>query len=196
MNLRRQLRVHLHHLLELLSFALLLGTIYAWLILLSIINRRVAGDEPLQKLVRLHLGWIDRWPPLLQAALPALITAAIWGFSHSSLVRLGIVPVPSSQAQVWQEALLLGVSSWLVWKPLVLLLCVLYVIQSYVYLGEAPFWRFINTSGTNLLGPLRRLPIAIGKLDLAPLVVMALVFGIGHWAARWLPKLFQQLPLP
>ena len=177
-----------------LSFMLVLGCLYAWLLLISIINRKVPNDEPLQKLVRLHLGWIEHWPPAVKVLLPLLIAALAWGLGSPALVRMGIVPPPSSPTHTWQQALVLGVTSFLTWKSLVLLLCVLYMINSYVYLGKSRFWQYVNTTGSNLLRPLRRLPVRIGKLDFSPLLAMGLVLVVAHWAGYFLPRIFQRLP--
>src|SRR5438128_2269492 len=43
------------------SFFLMLGTIYSWLLLLSVLNRSVPDSDFFQKLVRLHLGRVERW---------------------------------------------------------------------------------------------------------------------------------------
>ena len=51
----------------------------------------------------------------------------------------------------------------------------LYVLNSYVYLGDFPFLNYVNTTTRGLLRPLRWLPLRIGRVDLAPLAGMALV---------------------
>jgi uncharacterized protein YggT (Ycf19 family) len=176
-----------------LSFSWVLAFLYAWLLLISAINRKVPNDEPMQRLVRLHLGWVERWPTAVKLLLPTAVTAAFWGFGSPALVRLGIVPAPVSAPHLWLQALFLGVTSILIWKILVLVLCLLYFINSYVYLGEAHFWRFVNTTGANLLRPLRRLPVCIGKVDLSPVLGIGLVIVVAQCSAKWLPGLFQRL---
>jgi uncharacterized protein YggT (Ycf19 family) len=178
-----------------LSFALVLGGLYAWLLFLSVLNRKIPSDEPMQRLVRVHLGWIERCPAPAKLFLPALTTMLAWGLGSPELVRLGLVPAPLSKGHLWEQALLFGVTSFLVWKLLLIILCALYLLNSYVYFGSAPWWRFINFTGANLLAPLRRLPLSIGKVDLAPVLGILLVLGAAHWAASWLPRLFQRLPL-
>jgi uncharacterized protein YggT (Ycf19 family) len=74
-------------------------------------------------------------------------------------------------------------------------ICVLYLVNSYVYLGNSYFWTFINLTGSNLLRPFRALPLRVGKVDLAPLLLIVLVLALSHWAALWLPAIFQRLPL-
>jgi uncharacterized protein YggT (Ycf19 family) len=122
-----------------------------------------------------------------------IVTAVVWGLAHPGLVQLGIVPPAVSNGRLWQQALLLGVTSYCVWKWLLLALCILFLVNSYVYMGRSHFWTYVNTTGANLLRPLRRFPICIGKLDLSPVVGIGLVFGISHGARLWLPRLFQHL---
>src|ERR1043165_8015097 len=49
-------------LFSVLSFGLILTGLYAWLLLICVINRRVPRDEPVHRMVRRQLGWIDHWP--------------------------------------------------------------------------------------------------------------------------------------
>jgi uncharacterized protein YggT (Ycf19 family) len=178
-----------------LSFGLVVAGLYAWLLLLSIVNRRLPNGEPGQRLVRWHLGWVESWPAWLKFLLPMGLTMLIWGLANPALVRLGIVPAPVSRSHLWQQALLLGVNSFLSWEALVVAICVLYLVNSYVYLGNSYFWAYVNLTGANLLAPLRRLGLCIGKVDVSPVLAIALILTLAHWASRRLPALFQSLPL-
>jgi uncharacterized protein YggT (Ycf19 family) len=177
-----------------LSFGLVLAGLYDWLLLISIVNRKVSNDEPAQKLVRWHLRWVERWPVWLKFMLPMILTTLLWGLANPGLVQLGMVPAPLSRSHLWQQALLLGLNSFLIWKLLIVAICVLYLVNSYVYLGNSYFWTYLNIMGSNLLRPLRRLPVCIGKVDLAPVLAIVLVLSLAYWAARWLPAVFQRLP--
>jgi uncharacterized protein YggT (Ycf19 family) len=177
-----------------LSFALVLALLYAWLLLISIINRDLPTDEPVQKLVRWHLGWVESWPFWLKLLLPLILTALIWGLANASLVRLGMVPAPLSRLHLWQQALLLGLNSLLGWKWLLVAICALYLVNNYVYLGNSYFWTYVNLTGANLLVPVRRLPLRIGKADFSPVLAMAVVLALADWTTRWLSAIFQRLP--
>jgi uncharacterized protein YggT (Ycf19 family) len=177
-----------------LSFAVVLGGFYAWLLLVSFVNRNVSSEEPFQRLVRLHLGPIERWPAFLKLLLPMILATLLWGLASPGLVELGVVPHPLSTWHRWQQAVLLGVTSLLLWKFLVLALCFLYLLNSYIYLGKSSFWSFVQTTGSNLLWPLRRFPVCIGKLDLSPVAGIALVLLLARWGADWLPGMYQRLP--
>ena len=182
-------------LFSILSFVLASGWFYSWLILLSVINRNVSNEEPLHRLVRLHLGWVEGCPVTAKLLLPLALAMLLWGFCSPSLVRLGMLPPPSSALHLWEQAFLIGLATVLVWKVLVLVLCLLYLINNYVYLGKSYFWSYVNTTGLNLLAPLRRLPMRIGKVDLSPFFAIAIVAAAARWAGLWLPKLFQRLPI-
>lgn len=182
-------------LFSILSFGHILCAFYAWLLLISVINRDLPSDEPIQRQVQLQLGVVERWPIPVKLLLPAAGATLAWGFVSPGLVSLGILPIPKSTIQLWEQALLLGVTSVVVWKFLLLGICLLYLMNSYVYLGSSAFWPYINSTGANLLQPLRRFPICFGKVDLSPAVGIVLVLLITRWASRWLPWLFQRLPL-
>src|ERR1019366_4714681 len=110
-----------------LSFALVLAGLYGWVLLISIVNRKVPNDEPAQKLVRWHLRWVERWPVWLKFMIPMILTTLLWGLANPGLVELGIVPAPLSRSHLWQQALLLGLNSFLIWKLLIVAVCVLYL---------------------------------------------------------------------
>jgi uncharacterized protein YggT (Ycf19 family) len=181
-------------LFSLLSFACALAIFYAWLLLLSLLNGAVPKEEPMQRLLRLQLGKIEHLPASIKLLLPLLLSTLAWGLGSPGLVRMGIVPPPLSAGHLWQQALLLGASSYLVWKFALLVLCLLYLVNSYIYLGKSYFWQCVDVTGSNLLHPLRRLPVCFGKLDLSPILGIGLVLLLAHWAAIGLPRLFERLP--
>lgn len=178
-----------------LSFGLLLATFYSWLLLISAVNRKVADTEPLQKLVRLHLGWLERCPASIKLVLPMISAVLVWCLLSHGLVRLGIIPSPVSRSHLWQQAAILGLASVLVWKILLLVLLLLYVLNSYVYLGNSAFLNFVSTTARNSLGVLAWLPLRAGRIDLTPAAGIAFVMLAAWSGAYWLPKLYQKLPL-
>lgn len=178
-----------------LSFALVLGALYTWLLLLSVVNQRVPDDNRYQRLVRMQLGWVEHLPPWAKLLLPLVVVGLVWALGSPGLVRLGIVPKRAPGWHTWEEGLFLGLTSYLTLEPFILGVCLLYLANSYVYLGNAPFWHFVNATGGNLLSPLRHLPLQIGKVDLSPLAMIAIVVILSRWIGWWLPKLFQRLPL-
>lgn len=176
------------------SFGFLLAGFYGWLLLISGANHKVTDSDPFQKLLRFHLAWLEPCPTVLKCFLPTLIAALLWVFLNPSMVRLGIIPAPVSTNLLWQQAALLGITAVLVWKFLLLGSLLLHLLNTYVYLGNAPFWHFVNLTARNLLRPIAWLPLRIGRVDLSPVVGIAAVLFIETLGRHWLPRLYQRLP--
>jgi uncharacterized protein YggT (Ycf19 family) len=70
----------------------------------------------------------------------------------------------------------------------------LYLLSSYIYFGNQPFWNFVSLTGRNMVRPLSWLPLQIGKIDLAPLLAIALVFVASEFAQRGLTMLYGRVP--
>jgi len=174
------------------SFGLTLGVFYLWLLLLSIL----AGPEPLpfHRLVRMQLGRIDRWPRGVKLLLPLAITAAFWLAAGWLLTWLQIIPPPVSAAHRIEAALIVGLNSYLVWKYVIGALLTLHLLNSYIYFGKHPFWSYVHAEARTLLSPLRAVPLQVGRVDFAPVVVLALVFLAAELAGRGLFFLYGRLP--
>jgi uncharacterized protein YggT (Ycf19 family) len=188
-------RFHLMFLYSVVSFSFILASFYSWLLLISAVNRKVTDTDPVQKLVRLHLGWFERCPASLKLCLPMIISILLWSLLTPVLTRLGICPVPISNPHRWQQALVLGAGSLLVWQFLLLGILLLHLLNSYVYLGYPTFFHFVNTTARNLLRPIGWLPLRISKLDFSPILGIALILVANELGCFWLPRLFQRLPL-
>jgi uncharacterized protein YggT (Ycf19 family) len=92
---------------------------------------------------------------------------------------------PSSTSwHLFEQGLLLGARLYLTLKYLLPPFLLLHLIASYVYLGTSPFWDFISLTATNLLQPLRRLPLRCGRLDLAPVVGVIFIYLLLHMVPR------------
>lgn len=177
------------------SFLLALALFYLWLLLLSVVNRRMPDADPIQRQVRLHLGWVGRWPGFLRLLGPWVLAAALWCLANPWLAALSLVERPASTPGLCQQALVVGAVCFLTWKYLLLAILFIHFVNSYVYLGPGALWGYASDTARNLLGPLRALPLRLGKLDLAPLVGLALVFWGFAWAERGLRLLYDCLPL-
>ena len=55
---------------------------------------------------------------------------------------------------------------------------ILYLLNSFVYFGEQILWKNVEASGKRLLTPLSYLPLVVGKVDLAPFLALALMYGL------------------
>jgi uncharacterized protein YggT (Ycf19 family) len=174
---------------SIVSFAGTLGVFYLWLLFVAIVNRRVSDDEPFLKLARLHLGRVARWPLGLQCFLPLAIMAALWLALHPLLVRWEILTPSRSPAQLLTQALIMGVGSYLPLRFCAAFFLLLHLLNSYIYLGKHPLWGLVNTTARNLLAPLRRLPLRVGKVDFSPVLAIALVFALAEIVRYWLPRI-------
>jgi uncharacterized protein YggT (Ycf19 family) len=189
------LRISLY---SVLSFGLALGVVYLWLLLLSIL----AGPDPIHRLVRVQLGAVDRWPRWVKGLLPLLLTAAFWWLATwlfasldvSTYSRTHFIPRPNSAAQRLESALIVGVGSYLVWKFVIGLLLILYLLNTYLYFGDHPFWDYVNATARTLLHPLRRIPLRVFKVDFTPVVGLAITFFAAEQMQKWLGWLYGKLP--
>ena len=178
-----------------LSFVVTLGLFYLWLLLLSLVNSRPIEPDPVQRLVRLQLGRVDRWPWPVKSLLPLLVTVSLWYLLSLLLSRLSIMPPAISKTYRLEQAIVIGLGSYLSWKYLIGGLLALHLVNSYVYLGNQPFWSFVALTGRNLLIPLRRAHLRLGKVDFAPLAGIALVFLAAELAEHGLSWLYAHLPV-
>jgi uncharacterized protein YggT (Ycf19 family) len=179
-------------LFSLLSFLRMVLVFYSWLLALAIINRNVAEPDPLQKVLRLHLGPIGRWPWQLQLLLPPLVVVAIWLALQPLLVHLEVLAHARSATRLIEQGFVIGLCLFLTLKYLLPVFLLLHLFASYVYFGGNPLWEFIATTARNMLAPLQRLPCRLVKVDFAPVIGAALILFLLHV----LPTiLFRRLPL-
>jgi uncharacterized protein YggT (Ycf19 family) len=170
------------------SFGATLGFFYLCLLLLSSVNAPVSDADPAQRLVRLHLGRLERWPGAVKMLLPLAVTVALWCALNPLLIWVDMVPRVSTWRMLAQGAVI-GLAVYFTLRFLVLGFLALYVVNSYVYLGDFPFLNFVNTTSRGLLRPIRWLPLRIGRVDLAPLAAMALVALAAELGRRGLEQL-------
>jgi uncharacterized protein YggT (Ycf19 family) len=182
-------------LFSVLSFGITLIIFYLWLLFFSIVNGRTEEADPLQKLVRLHLGWVERWPWPLKLLLPLLFVSGVWYAFNPLLARWEIIPVVKSAMYRLEQAAAVGLGVYLAWKYLIVGLLLLYLLGSYIYFGNHIFWNFLTVTGRNMLAPLRFLPLRIGKIDFAPLFALAAVLVASRFAEQGLTLLYRRLLL-
>jgi hypothetical protein len=178
-----------------LSFVVTLAVFYVWLLLISLANDRVADPDPLQKLMRLHLGRVDRWLWPVKLALPLFVAAILWLLVNVPLSRSNIIPADHSLRLRVEQGIVIGLGAYLTWKFVIGVLFALYIVGSYVYLGNHPVWAFANNTARNLMRPFRWLPLRLGKIDFLPFAIMAFAFAAAEFGGRGLTLLYQRLPL-
>jgi uncharacterized protein YggT (Ycf19 family) len=163
-----------------LSFARILLVCYFWLLALVVINRRGAEQDPVQKMIRLHLGPVARWPWLLQLLLPFLLITGLWVALHPLLVRLEITGPVGSITHLAEQGILIGLTPYLTLQYVLPVFLLLHLVASYVYLGSSPLWDFVGHTARNLLAPFRWLPLRLGSFDFSPLAGVIVIFLVLH----------------
>lgn len=176
-----------------LSFLVALGVFYSWLLLVLVVNRRLPESDPVHRLVRQQVGRVARWPWWIQLLLPAAVAALGWRALCGPLARMGLLAAAPAGA-LWQQSLVVGAASYLTWKLVVIGLLAAFALDSYVYFGRAPFWNYASATGGRLLAPLRRLPLRIGRADLAPALAGVVVWLAAGYAVRGLGRLYEHPP--
>lgn len=178
-------------LFSILSFGVLLAIFYLWLLLFSILK----GPEPFQRVVRIQLGFVDGWARATKLLLPFFAVAILWWPASWLFGWLDIFPEPISAAHRIEEAVVIGLGSYLLWKFLIIALLILYLLNSYIYFGKHPFWNYVEVTAQKLLQPLKMIPLRIGKVDFAPIVGIVLYFFLAQLFGLLLAKLYARLPL-
>jgi uncharacterized protein YggT (Ycf19 family) len=181
-------------LFSLFSFGVTLGFFYLCLLLLSWVHAQTTDTEPAQRLVRAHLGSLDRWPAAMKLLLPLLFTALVWCLLYPLLVKLRIMPatVDSPWVVVAQGAVI-GLAAYLVLKFFLVAVFTLHLLNSYVYLGEFPLWNFVNITARDLLRPMKWIPLQAGKIDFAPVVAIVVVLLSAQLSQQALAQLYRKL---
>jgi len=180
-------------LFSVLSFGVALGIFYLWLLFLSCVNAQVPDADPVQRLVRVWLGRLERWPGAIKLLLPLAVAALAWCLLHPLLARLNMAPA-NTPGRLLAQGAVIGLAGYLTLKCLIIALLILYLFNSYVYLGEFALWNFVDATTRRLLRPLQRLPLRVGKIDFAPVLSIILVLLAAGYAQRGLACLYQKLP--
>ena len=127
----------------------------------------------MHRLVKIPLGRVDGWPRWAKIILPFVVTAILWWLASWLLGRLQIIP-PAPPACRFQQSLIIGGGSCLLWKFPLGAILLLHLLNSYIYFGQHPFWKYVNATAQTILQPLRKIPLRVGKVDFAPVVGLAL----------------------
>ncbi len=163
-----------------LSLLRVVVVFFSWVIVLLVLNRRLAEADPIHKLLKAQIGALGRCPAYVQLLLPPLFVVLAWAGLHPLLAKLGLVVPAKSIGHACEQGLLIAAAMFFSLKYLVGTVLFLYLLSSYVYLGSNPLWDFLAATSATLLAPLRWLPLRTGKLDLAPLAGIVLVFLLLH----------------
>jgi uncharacterized protein YggT (Ycf19 family) len=181
------------------SFGLAFGTLYLCLLPLSLL----AGPEPINRLVKIPLGSVDDWPRWAKIILPLIVTAIFWWLASWLFCWLKIMPPPVAAAQRFEQAIVIGLDSYLMWRFPLGVLLLLHLLSSYIYFGKQPFWKYVNETAQTLLQPLQKIPLRLGRMDFAPLAGIIIIFCLANFVQNGmktlhipgLTELYEKLPL-
>ena len=171
-----------------LSFARWLVALYFCLALLSAVRPDAEGSGNWREFLKAQFGWLGGWHPAFHClAAFALAVGVHLGESHW-MHSVGVIAEPAQSLHHLPTLLALDLRAAVY---LAMALLALYLLNSYVYFGEANFWTNVDASGKRLLSPLRAVPLVVGKLDLAPFLAFSAAYGLSfllqhHQLAAWL----------
>ncbi|HEV8543962.1 MAG TPA: hypothetical protein VGR78_16345 [Verrucomicrobiae bacterium] len=165
-----------------ISFGIAFGLYYSCLLLLSAINRAMPDDNPVQRFIRVQLGWLEKIPWWLKVALPMLVTGFAWIALVPLVVHLELLPPLQNYDYSWGQAAALSLTILLVWKWLLLALFLFHLLNLYVYLGKYPLWDYISITARKLLWPVSF--FAVGRIDLSPVIGIGLVFFVAELGVK------------
>jgi uncharacterized protein YggT (Ycf19 family) len=173
------------------SFGLTLGIFYLCLLPLSLLR----GPDPIHRLVKIPLGRVDDWPRWAKILLPFLAASVLWWLASWLFVWLQVLQPPVAAAQRFEQSIVIGLGSYLVWKFPLGAILLLHLLNSYVYFGKHPFWKYVNATAQVILQPLGKIPLRLGRVDFAPVAAIILVFLAAEGAGKGLTWLYGRLPL-
>lgn len=180
-------------LFSVLSFGLWLSWLYLTLLLLCLLHRPPPPADPVQNVIQAHLRWIQRWPGWILVLLPGILGTLAAAAIFASLPQLGLAPALGSSRELWSKSGLLGIAAYLPWRNVIAALLVLHLVTTHVYLGSAPVLSSFAHATRKLLHPIRRWNLRLGRMDLSPVLLLALVFLAGEALSVFLVRWYSNL---
>jgi hypothetical protein len=171
--------------------------LHAWIIahvailLIILLNRKSPEAGSFQVLFNAQWGRLARWPASILVLLLPLVGTALWMVTQPLFLWLELTsPAPPDiTPSPLQQGAAFGLSLFLLWESVALGLLIIHTINTYVYVGNLGLWNCLACAGRNLC---RRFPLRIGRIDLAPLAVAALIIALAYAASHGITLLFHQ----
>ncbi len=168
-----------------ISFARFFILFYLVLIFIAILK----GPQPIAGLIRIPLGRVYDWPLWALLVTPFLLASVAWGLGGWLIDELP-PRIHTSGAIQFQGALVMGLCAYLTWKIPACIILTLHILNTYIYFGRHPFWNFISSLARRLLLPLQAAPLRVGRVDFAPLALMAILLLLFQAASQVLAWLY------
>jgi len=171
-------------LFSILSFLRVLVLAFCWLLAVWVINRNTTPLDPVSSLIRQQLSPVAGWPIPVQLALPLVFVATVWPGLHVLLFQVGVANPSPPTGRLILQGLLMGLGTYLSLRYLIPALLFADLLARYIYFGRSPVWDFLGVTAGNILAPLRRLSLRVGRMDFAPLIGIVLTLLLLHWLPR------------
>jgi hypothetical protein len=162
-----------------LTFLKAFAYYYAWLLLLSAVNRKLTDEDLMQRFIRGQLGWLEKLPWWFKLLLPSIVTAIAWAGLVQLLITLDLIPGDVAGRNIRGQAGAFALAALLAWKWLLIGLFLVHLLNIYLYIGTHPIWGYIGATSRKLLLPFFFL--RFGRLDLSPLAGAIAVFALARW---------------
>ncbi len=168
-----------------LQLAFSIASFVQWLVPFGFCLVLVLAIQPATSEARLwnqrlaaQFGWLHRLPVWLLALLIlALAVAAQWGLAWW-FRRLDVLPAPTSDAKLVRIGCATALTGLRPVAWLAMAVLGLHLLSTYIYFGGFAFWKNIEVAGTQLLRPLRWLPLRWNRIDFAPAAGLLLAYGL------------------
>ena len=162
---------------SILSFARWLSALYFCLALLITIIPEENSAKMWRSFLRCQFGWLGGLPAIALWVTALLLSASL----HIIEIEwMTLIEARSENSHQYGYLPLLIILDFRAATYLTMGIVSLYIINSYVYIGEKKFWKNVDDYGKQLLAPVRRIPLVVGKADLAPFLVMAIAYGLSY----------------
>lgn len=176
------------------SFVIFLYGYYVLVFGLSITCRQRTRVNSIENLINQQLGSAAYWHPGLKVLALGCTGAGLWiGFGLLSL-QIGVLPEEWTLGVLFMQSPIVAASFWTLYLVAIMAVIGLYLLNSYVYLGEKVVWKFIDETAKFYLSGLRQLPLVFGRIDLAPMLGLLLYWLLYRILEAGLQAVFERLP--
>jgi hypothetical protein len=171
------------------SFLRMFAIVYLWLLLMAVAARHGSEHDPVQPLLENLVGRVSRWPWPLVGILAFFVAALGWCALSPAIKWLGLTGQTPAATPLWQQSVAFALSVLLTGCYPAALLMFCHAINTYVWVGNSPWWHLAARAGHNLV---RWIPVAIGKVDLAPLIGIIVAILLARFGGPFLVRLFNR----
>lgn len=175
---------------SLCSFAVWWGTFHCGLGVVSMLTNSRRASDPWAAWVAAQLGLFSRMPAVFKPVLPWGALTWIWLVARPHLVAIGVL-LPSGQPdREWQQGVVLGATTLLAGVTFLVPILLLHFTSLVAHLGSGRWLEFTELVATRATRPLGWLPLTVGGVNLASLLLAAGILAGNWYAISGLGRLF------